>query len=53
MTNGHLRVDVEENGKKAVGKKDAVAGAKAGKDAERCEKPPQVAVVRDGGGART
>ena len=53
MTNGHLKVDVPEDGKKVVGKKGAGAGAKAGKGGERPEKPPQVATVRDGGGARS
>ena len=53
MTNGHLKVDVQDDGKKAVGKKEVGEGTKAGKGGERVEKPQLVTTVRDGGGART
>jgi hypothetical protein len=53
MTNGHLKVDVQDDGKKVVVKKDVAPGTKADKGAERRETPQQVTVVRDGGGART
>lgn len=52
MTNGHVKVDVAEDGKKVAGKKDAGASTKAGKGGERREQPPQVATVRDGGATR-
>ena len=53
MTNGHLKVDVQDDGKKVVVRKDAGEDTKAGKGGERIEKPQQVTMVRDGGGART
>ncbi len=38
MTNGHLKVDVQDDGKKVVRKKKAAAGTKVGKAMARDEK---------------